>query len=56
MVNGDFSRGASGFFIENGEIQHAVEEITIAGNLKDSPAMHDEPAEKGRRSNEKDDA
>ncbi|MDA1033989.1 MAG: metallopeptidase TldD-related protein [Proteobacteria bacterium] len=35
MVNGDFSRGASGFFIENGEIQHAVEEITIAGNLKD---------------------
>ena len=35
MVNGDFSRGAAGLYIENGEIQHAVEEITIAGNLKD---------------------
>jgi len=35
MVNGDFSRGAAGLYIENGEIKHAVEEITIAGNLKD---------------------
>jgi PmbA protein len=35
LVNGDYSRGASGFWVENGEIQHFVEEITIAGNLKD---------------------
>ncbi|TQV86662.1 metalloprotease PmbA [Aliikangiella coralliicola] len=34
LVNGDYSRGASGFWVENGEIQHFVEEITIAGNLK----------------------
>ena len=33
-VTGDYSRGASGFLIENGEIAHAVEEITVAGNLK----------------------
>ena len=35
LVTGDYSRGASGFWVENGEIQHFVEEITIAGNLKD---------------------
>ena len=35
MVTGDYSRGAAGFWVENGEITHAVEEITIAGNLKD---------------------
>lgn len=34
-VTGDYSRGAAGFWIEGGEIKHAVEEITIAGNLKD---------------------
>jgi len=34
-VTGDYSRGASGFWVENGEIQHPVEEVTIAGNLKD---------------------
>jgi PmbA protein len=34
-VTGDYSRGASGFWIENGEIAHPVSEITIAGNLKD---------------------
>lgn len=33
-VTGDYSRGASGYWVENGVIQHAVEEITIAGNLK----------------------
>ena len=33
IVNGDYSRGASGFFVRNGEIIHPVEEITIAGNL-----------------------
>jgi PmbA protein len=35
MVTGDYSRGAAGFWVEHGEIQHPVEEITIAGNLKD---------------------
>jgi PmbA protein len=33
-VTGDYSRGASGFWVENGEIQYPVHEITIAGNLK----------------------
>ena len=33
--NGDYSRGASGFWIENGEICYPVSEITIAGNLGD---------------------
>ena len=35
MVTGDYSRGAAGFWIENGELTYPVEEITIAGNLKD---------------------
>ncbi|AKH20931.1 metalloprotease PmbA [Sedimenticola thiotaurini] len=34
MVTGDYSRGAAGFWVEQGEIQYPVEEITIAGNLK----------------------
>ncbi|GAB1723581.1 MAG: TldD/PmbA family protein [Nitrospira sp. CR1.1] len=34
MVTGDYSRGASGFWIENGELAYPVEEITIASNLK----------------------
>lgn len=34
-VTGDYSRGAAGFWIEGGEIVHPVEEITIAGNLRD---------------------
>ena len=34
MVTGDYSRGAVGFWIENGELAYPVEEITIAGNLK----------------------
>ena len=34
-VTGDYSRGAAGYWVEDGEIRHAVEEITIAGNLKD---------------------
>jgi PmbA protein len=33
-VTGDYSRGASGFWVEHGAIQHAVHEVTIAGNLK----------------------
>lgn len=35
MVTGDYSRGASGFWVENGEIQYPVQEITVAGNLLD---------------------
>lgn len=35
VVTGDYSRGASGFWVENGEIAYPVEEITIAGNLRD---------------------
>ena len=34
-VTGDYSRGASGFWVENGEIQYPVSEVTIAGNLKE---------------------
>ncbi len=34
-VTGDYSRGASGFWIENGAIAHPVSEVTVAGNLKD---------------------
>lgn len=34
-VTGDYSRGAGGFWVEGGEIVHPVQEITIAGNLKD---------------------
>ncbi|MES2104357.1 MAG: metalloprotease PmbA [Pseudomonadota bacterium] len=34
-VTGDYSRGASGFWVEKGEIQYPVEEITIAGNMKE---------------------
>ncbi|HEY6544562.1 MAG TPA: metalloprotease PmbA [Dokdonella sp.] len=35
LVTGDYSRGASGFWVERGEIVHPVEEITIAGNLRE---------------------
>ena len=35
MVTGEYSRGASGFWIENGELSFAVSEVTIASNLKD---------------------
>ena len=35
IVTGDYSRGAAGFWVEHGVIQYPVEEITIAGNLKD---------------------
>jgi PmbA protein len=34
-VTGDYSRGAAGFWVENGEVQFPVEEVTIAGNLLD---------------------
>ncbi|AKD38578.1 antibiotic maturation factor, putative [Pasteurella multocida subsp. multocida OH4807] len=35
LVTGDYSRGAAGFWVENGEIQYPVAEITIAGQLKE---------------------
>ena len=34
-ITGDYSRGAAGFWVEHGEIQYPVHEVTIAGNLKD---------------------
>ncbi|MCB9775640.1 MAG: TldD/PmbA family protein [Nitrospiraceae bacterium] len=34
LVTGDYSRGAAGFWVENGELTHPVEEVTIAGNLQ----------------------
>ena len=34
-MTGDYSRGAAGFWVENGEIQYPVDEVTVAGNLKD---------------------
>ncbi|MGH8704066.1 MAG: metallopeptidase TldD-related protein, partial [Burkholderiales bacterium] len=35
LVTGDYSRGAAGYWVENGEIAYPVEEITVAGNLGD---------------------
>jgi PmbA protein len=35
LITGDYSRGAAGFWIENGRIQHPVDEVTIAGNLRE---------------------
>ena len=35
LITGDYSRGAGGFWIENGQITWPVSEATIAGNLKD---------------------
>ena len=35
IMTGDYSRGAAGFWVENGEIQFPVDEVTVAGNLKD---------------------
>lgn len=35
IVNGDYSQGAAGFWVENGEIQYPVDEFTIASNLQD---------------------
>ncbi|HEX4029863.1 MAG TPA: metallopeptidase TldD-related protein [Terracidiphilus sp.] len=35
VVTGDYSRGATGLWIENGQLTHAVEEVTIAGNLRE---------------------
>ena len=35
LVTGDYSRGAAGFWVEGGEVQYPVHEITVAGNLRD---------------------
>jgi PmbA protein len=35
LITGDYSRGAAGFWVENGEIAWPVDEVTIAGNLRD---------------------
>jgi len=35
MITGEYSRGATGFWIENGELAYPVSEVTIASNLKD---------------------
>jgi PmbA protein len=35
LITGDYSRGAAGFWVENGEIQFPVDEVTIAGNLRE---------------------
>ena len=35
IVTGDYSRGAAGLWIENGELAYPVSEVTIAGNLKE---------------------
>lgn len=35
VVTGDYSRGATGLWIENGQLTHAVEEVTVAGNLRE---------------------
>ena len=42
-TTGDYSRGASGFWVENGQITYPVNECTIAGNLRDM-LMHMTPA------------
>jgi len=34
-VTGDYSRGATGLWIESGQLTHAVEEVTVAGNLSE---------------------
>ena len=39
-VTGDYSRGAAGFWVENGRIAYPVEEVTIAGNLREMFAGH----------------
>lgn len=51
IVNGDYSRGIDGFYIENGEILHSLKETTIAGNLKDmlmNIEFHAQDSEKNR--------
>jgi len=35
LITGDYSRGAAGFWVEDGEIQYPVEEVTVAGNLRE---------------------
>ena len=53
-VTGDYSRGAAGYWVEGGEIRYPVEEITIAGNLRDMfkgiVAVGNDVLERGSRS------
>ena len=48
LVTGEYSRGANGLWIENGELTHPVQEVTVAGNLlemlKDIDAHRQRPA------------
>jgi hypothetical protein len=44
VVTGDYSRGATGLWIENGQLTHAVEEVTIAGNLAGDAQKRDAPS------------
>ncbi len=54
LVTGDYSRGAAGYWVEGGEIRYPVEEITIAGNLRDMfkgiVAVGNDVLERGSRS------
>ncbi|MCP5179417.1 MAG: metalloprotease PmbA [Pseudomonadales bacterium] len=51
MVTGDYSRGASGFWVENGEIAYPVDEVTVASNMQDMllgiSAIGDDPDRRG---------
>ena len=47
-TTGDYSRGASGFWVEKGEITHPVNECTIAGNLRDMLLRLIRPTTRGR--------
>lgn len=51
LVTGDYSRGVGGFWIANGEITFAVDELTVAGNLTDIygslSAVGDDPDRRG---------
>ena len=50
-LTGDYSRGAAGFWVEHGEIQHPVDELTIAGNLAQMlPAIEAIGADDDKRS------
>src|SRR3546814_8938217 len=52
-VSGDYSRGAFGYWVENGEIRHAVQEVTIAGNLADMFRQRSEERRVGKECDSK---
>ena len=49
LVTGDYSRGAGGFWVENGEIAYPVDNVTVAGNLKDIFAAIEQPGFGGQK-------